>query len=307
MKQFCLEFLGARNIDDVMKKFLDTLIDTNRSYSFFVDWDKVKEHVEQYKVELNILNSLIGSRQFDDDLRVILSNYPQVLPVIPILLAIRELNFKVIEDFSTKDLHIVNYNFNVRVLTQKEIEDIVKFFEKTGLKKFFLELSTKSIQDYVIGVEVGLDTHARKNRSGNAMELLLEPIIKSIATKENGFSAVLLQKQFSILESNYGIKISQSIRNKKADFILTKNNGKVIDIEVNFFADAGSKPQEIVGSYIDRQNELKKNGFDFIWITDGSVWRGQENGLHRCLNELDYFLNLHFVRIGLLEEILRRV
>jgi type II restriction enzyme len=303
MKELYFKFLNVISEEEVIEKFHDTLIDTNRGYSFFVDWNKVKKHVERYKVEINILNSLICSKEFDDDLRKILLNYPQVLPVIPILLAIRELNFKVIQDFADKDSDIVHYDFRVRTLTSEEIESIVEFFNKTGLKDFFAGMAASSLQDYVMGVEVGMDTHARKNRSGDAMELLLKPIVEDLALK-NGFKTVLFQKKFGYLK---GIEVDSSIRNRKADFILISDTDKVVNIEVNFYSGTGSKPQEIVDSYIERQNELKNNGFEFIWITDGEGWRGQKNQIHKGFEKIDYLLNLHFVRIGLLEEILCKI
>lgn len=307
MKEMYFEFFNVKDEDSIVEKFHATIVDTNRSFDFFVDWDKVMRHVEEHKIEFNILNSLIGSKNFEGDLRKILLNYPNVLPVIPILLAIRELNFKVIRNFESRDINIVNYDFTPRALTPQEIDDIVDFFDKTGLKRFFLEMGPKSIQDYVTGVEVGMDTHARKNRSGDTMERLLKPIIESIATESNGFKAVLFQKNFGYLSSHYGIRVDTSIENRKADFILIKRNKKVINIEVNFYSGTGSKPQEIVDSYIERQNELKSHGFEFIWITDGEGWRGQKNQIRKGFEKIDYLLNLNFVRAGLLEEILCRM
>ncbi|SHM35590.1 type II restriction enzyme [Caldanaerovirga acetigignens] len=306
MKELYLEFLDVENIESVIEKFHDTIIDTNRSYNFFVDWDKVRNNITKYKIEFHILNSLVGSKQFEDDLKEILQKYPQVLPAIPILLAIRELNLKVIKDFTEKVPKVVNYDFNIRNLTPEDIDNIIEFFDKTGLKNLLINMVTKNIYDYAIGVEVGLDSHARKNRSGDAMELLLKPIIEEIA-KKKGIQTILFQKTFEYLETNYKIKVNSSIQNRKADFILIKNNKKVINIEVNFFSGTGSKPQEIVDSYIERQNELKNNGFEFIWITDGEGWKGQKNQIHKGFEKIDYLLNLYFVRIGLLEEILCRI
>ncbi|MGB9677557.1 MAG: type II restriction endonuclease [Candidatus Ratteibacteria bacterium] len=307
MNSIYTNFFGLNNIDDVIEKFHDTLVDTNRGYKFFVDWDKVKMHVGKYKIEFNILNTLIGSKQFEDDLENILVNYPKVLPTIPILLAIRDQKFKVIKDFLDKDSDIVNYDFNIKELTRENVYKIIEFFEKTGLKKFFLELSSKSIQDYVTGVEVGMDTHARKNRSGNAMELTLRPIVEEIILKKNSPFKMLFQKKFQYLEKNFNFKVNSSIKNRKADFIIIKDKNKVINIEVNFYSGTGSKPQEIVDSYIERQNELKENGFEFIWITDGEGWRGQKNQIHKGFEKVNYLLNLHFARQGLLEEILCRI
>ena len=304
MNSLYFKTLKVDSPEAVINKFYDTLIDTNRGYNFYVDWDKVKRHVEKYKIEFNILNTLIGSENFDFDLKKILTEYPQVLPAIPILLAIRDKQFKVVKDFIDDNSDTITYDFRKRKLSSKDIEAIIKFFEKTGLKRFFLEMSSKSIQDYATGVEVGMDTNARKNRSGSAMEMVLKPIIDDIIAKQKSSYTILFQKQFKYLEDNFNIKVNSSIRNRKADFIIVKDKCKVINIEVNFFSGSGSKPQEIVDSYIERQNELRENGFRFIWITDGIGWREQKNQIEKGFTKIDYLLNLHFVRMGLLEEFL---
>lgn len=306
MDNIFLDFLNVKDEKSVIEKFSSTLIDTNRSYNYFVDWEKVKNNVEKHKIEFHIFDSLLKNQNFDNDLRKILSDYPNVLPLIPILLAIREQNneLKVIDNFEDKNINIVTYNFNSRKLSQQEIDSLVGFFDKTGLKKFFLEIGTNSIYDYVLGIEVGMDTNARKNRSGSSMELLLKPIIKNIVDRKKEFTKMLYQKKFKYLETTYGIKVDSSIKNRKADFILIKENNKIINLEVNFFSEAGSKPQEIVDSYIQRQSDLKKHGFEFVWVTDGNVWRKQKNQLDKAFKNVDYLLNTYFVRIGLLEKIL---
>jgi len=307
VNSLCFKKLKVDSPEAVINKFYDTLIDTNRGYNFFVDWSKVKRHVEKYKIEFNILNTLIGSKDFDSDLKAILTKYPQVLPAIPILLAIRDHKFKVVKDFIDDNSDTVTYDFRERQLTSEEIDAIIGFFHKTGLKQFFLEMSSKSIQDYATGVEVGMDTNARKNRSGSAMEMVLKPIIEDIIAKRKSSYTMLFQKQFKYLEKHYNFKVNSSLRNRKADFIIIKNKRKVINIEVNFFSGSGSKPQEIVDSYIERQNELKENGFEFIWITDGIGWRDQKNQIEKGFVKINYLLNLHFVRMGLLEECLWRI
>jgi type II restriction enzyme len=225
--------------------------------------------------------------------------------VIPILIAVRDARLKVIRDFSDADTDIMEYNFTERKLSELEIRVLIEFFEKTGLKNFFENLSTKSIRDYVTGVEVGMDTHARKNRSGDSMELVIKPFIEKINLKHDNRYIILFQKNFNYLQKNFGIKVSASIRNRKADFILINaDKDRVVNIEVNFYSGTGSKPQEIVDSYINRQEELKENGFEFIWITDGYGWKGQKNQIEKGFRKVNYLLNLHFVRKGLLEDIL---
>lgn len=305
MASFYGKRLGTGSLEETIERFHETVIDTNRSYNFFVNWEKVEQHVDKYKIEISILDSLIGSRNFNKDLENILKKYPEVLPVIPILIAVRDARLKVIRDFSDADTDIMEYNFTERKLSELEIKVLIEFFEKTGLKNFFENLSTKSIRDYVTGVEVGMDTHARKNRSGDSMELVIKPFIERINLKHDDRYIILFQKNFNYLQKNFGIKVSASIRNRKADFILINaDKDRVVNIEVNFYSGTGSKPQEIVDSYINRQEELKENGFEFIWITDGYGWKGQKNQIAKGFRKVNYLLNLHFVRKGLLEDIL---
>lgn len=300
--------LGAKNLEETIERFHETIVDTNRGYKFFVDWGKVERHIRKYKIEFSILDTLVGSRDFDNELRNILRKYPEVLPVIPILIAVRDIRLKIIRDFYDADSEIMEYYFTERKLSEPEIEIMVEFFDKTGLSHFFENLSSKSIRDYVTGIEVGMDTHARKNRSGNSMELVIKPFIEGINLKHDDKFTILYQKKFGYLEKGFGIKVSSAIKNRKADFILINSSkSKVINIEVNFYSGTGSKPQEIVDSYINRQEELKENGFDFIWITDGYGWKGQKNQIRKGFKKVNFLLNLHFVRKGLLEGILWRI
>lgn len=300
-----LKYLGLKDFNEIVDKFHETIIDTNRSHNFFVNWEKIESKVKKHKIEFNILNTLIGSKDFDNDLQNLLSKYPEIIPVIPILIAVRDLKLKVIKDFYDSSADIIVYNFEKRKLSSIEIENFVDFFEKTGLKYFFENLSTKSIQDYITGVEVGMDTHARKNRSGVAMELAIKPFIIETKAKNDKCYEILFQKKFNYLKKKFDVDISSSIANRKADFIILKNNhSKIINIEVNFYSGTGSKPQEIVDAYINRQNELKDNNIEFIWITDGFGWKGQKNQIKKGFEEINFILNLHFVRKKVLEGIL---
>jgi type II restriction enzyme len=297
----CLE---TSNFRAIVQEFYESLVDTNRGHKFYVDWDKVKRNVERYTIELNILNSLIGSKDFDNDLRYLLSRYPEVLPIIPLLIAVRVRRdpiLQVVADFLDEEPDVVKYNFEKRELSSAEIEKFVDFFDKTGLKVFFEDLAQRSLLDYYAGVEVGMDTHARKNRSGKAMELVLEPILEQISERQGESFTVLSQKTFGYLNDRYGLEVNSSIANRKADFIIVKGKDIVINIEVNFFRGSGSKPQEIVDSYINRQSELRRHGFYFMWVTDGQGWKGQRSQIRKGFREIDYLFNLHFVRVGVLE------
>ena len=295
----CLEI---SEFEDIVELFNENLVDTNRDHNFFVDWEKVENNVNKFKSEFELLNSLIGCENFDDELKEIIQEKPSVICSIPILIANRDLKFKVIEDFSDPDTNIIEYNCKNRIFTDEEIDKTIDLVEKTGLKNFIQNSIDGNLYDFALGIETGMDTHARKNRSGKAMELVLKPLIEEIS--ENNDYEMFFQKKFKILEEEYEIDVPTSIRNRRADFILVNTDSKVINIEVNFYTGTGSKPQEIVDSYINRQMDLEEAGFEFIWVTDGDGWKGQQNQIKKGFRRVNYLLNLHFVRKGLLEEII---
>lgn len=297
------KFFHLNSIHEITKEFQKTLVTTNRSYIFYVDWNKVKRNVETIKTELSLLDSLINSKNLRQDFFELLIDYPEVTKVIPILLAIREISFDIIENFDEKTIDIVSYSFNRKrgeKLTKDEIESFWNLVDKSGATELFTTI--KNFKDYIFGVEVGMDTNARKNRSGNAMELILAPLMEK--TKIEFGLTLFTQKQFGSVEKEIGISFPELLRNKKFDFLFAKN-GKALNVEVNYFFDGGSK-QEIINSYIDRQNKLKTVGVGFMLITDGQAWnRNINNELDSGFNSLDFILNLSFVRRGFFDEISR--
>jgi len=295
---------NVSNLDELVKLFQDSLIITNRTPEFFVDWEKVKKNADGIKIEISLWNSLIGSKNIESDFARLIVDYPEVIKTIPILLAIREREFPIIIDFFNIERGIKNLNFQKNRhsrITKTELKDYTEFVKKAGILELFSYI--KNFYDYVLGIEVGMDTNARKNRSGKSMELVLRPLIQEIANKF-GFK-VFFQENFKVVES-LGGKFPLSLANRKSDFIIALNN-KFVNVEVNYFSEAGSKPEEIVDSYINRKNELEANDWGFIWITDGNVWRGSENQLIKAFNELDYLLNIEFARKGLLQEALLQI
>jgi len=293
------------NEEKVLEEFQKNLVKTNRDHKFFVDWKKVQQNAEKYKIELNLLNSLIGSNNLKDDFYELIKNYPEVLRVFPILIAIRDLNFPIIEDFSQDDINIIEYSFKINKGTQlidDQIFNYYSFMEKTGIINLFSLI--KDFYDYVVGVEVGMDTNARKNRGGKAMELLIEPLISDI-TKKYGIM-ILEQKKFDFIQKNYGLNIPEGLKNRRCDFILIKGSN-YLNIEVNYYSGSGSKPEEIVDAYITRYNEIKKKRGYFIWITDGNVWKTSISQLDKGFRNLPYLLNIYFIRKGLLEEAIKEI
>lgn len=292
--------LNLKNLDEILKAFTSTLLDTNRSFNFFVDWQKIKRNVDFLNIEINILNSLIGSKNIKSDFASLLKKYPEILPVIPLIIAVRDSEIHLIDD----DELAKTFSFKKKnKLTEEDITNSITFCERSGVLNLFSEFKIKNLRDYLLGVEVGMDTNARKNRSGFAMELAAKPAIEELK-KEFSDIDVEFQKTFKYIGLKYQIPISSNLENRKSDYVIRK--GKTfINIEVNYFDGQGSKPQEIVDSYINRQNELLEAGWKFIWITDGRGWKDGINQITKGFTEIDYLMNLNFTKKGLLKEAIK--
>ncbi|MHA1797412.1 MAG: type II restriction endonuclease [Candidatus Helarchaeota archaeon] len=290
--------------EELIDSFQKNLIKTNRDHKFFVDWEKVQKNAEIYKYELNLLNVLIRKENLEEEFIKLLKKYPEVVRSFPILIAIRDLEISIIEDFSERDVNIKEYSFNVEKdtnLMDNEISNYYAFIEKTGIIKLFNIV--KDFYDYVMGVEVGMDTNARKNRGGKAMELVIEPILNDIVNKYE--LKMYTQKKFKHIKNEHDIKIPNELENRKCDFILV-NKKSYLNIEVNYYAGSGSKPEEIVDAYINRFREINNAGGNFIWITDGEVWKSS-NQIIKAFNNLPYVLNIYFIRQGILEEAIKNI
>lgn len=301
------------SIEELSEKFVNNLVETNRGFNFYVDWNNAMDY-KQFEIELNALNVLIKCENIHDKFVELIKKIPTVVATFPLLFALSKVERKnvwkgknelkvVNEDLKENDFY--SYNFDIQLIknniSDENIEIYYTFFEKIGLKDLFQNLLEKSVIDYVIGVLIGLDSNGRKNRGGKAFELACEPIIAEIC--ENHNVQLISQKQFKAL-SKLGFNISEDVANRKADFILVKKN-KVLNIEVDYFYRGGSKPEEIIDSYINRQNDLKKIGIGFALLTDGLCWDNKDkNQLQKGFRNLDYLLNYHLAKSGMLDEII---
>ncbi len=289
----------VNNIEELVKKFQDTLMISNKSFSYFVDWEKVKINVKKYEYEINILNYLVGVSDSKAKLREILTKNPEVLPVLPLVIAVRDLDIAIIEDPVRPSETLKKFDFNKREsLSNEEVENIINFCSSSGILDLFSEFKIKNLRDYLLGLEVGMDTNARKNRSGDAMESLIEPILDKIKNIK-----VFKQKTFKYLKDKEGMDIPQRLLNRKFDYVIIAN-GKKFNLEVNYYDGQGSKPQEIVDSYTNRKNELEASKWGFIWLSDGVGWKKGVHQITNAFNDMDYVLNIEFARKGILNEIL---
>lgn len=296
---FYKKHLNLSTVDEICKALNDTLIETNYTYDFFVNWTKVTKNRDVFKYEIALLKSLKNSSKPVADFQALLAKYPEVIKVIPILLACRDGLLKVLNSIET-GLQYKTFDFSKKSYDTKEIDEIVDFTKNTGLLDMLCQMD--SAIDYLLGVEVGLDTNARKNRSGLFLEKMVTETLKELSARNPGL-AVVEQKSFGYVENKYNVKIPSSLRDRRFDYVVI-NKGKATNIEVNFYSGTGSKPSEIVSSYTDRNRVLASAGWKFVWLTDGQGWKKMQRPLHVGVENIDYVMNSHFLRKGLLERII---
>lgn len=298
--------LGLENDENkVFDYFIKSLKESIFTWEYFVDWEKINKNTKSIEKELNILNYLIGKENIEEEFLNLIKEYPNVKKILPILLAIRKNKLKelqIITDFDNLTYEEVYNIFYENSLPTTE-EKLRKFFNDSGLKDIFKDKKIKNLVDYCYGVEVGLDTNARKNRTGILMEKIIGKYIKNFAEK---FSLEYLSQATKLkIEENLNNSIQVDKYNRKFDFsILNKSKNKLYMIEVNYYGGGGSKLKSTAGEYIELGNLLKRQNIEFIWITDGYGWKKTINPLFETFINNDYVFNLEFLYNGILEEVI---
>ena len=281
-----------------MKNFnewFSTFRESIANYHYYVDFDTSYKNLNKFKIELNILNSLVGSKNIEDDFKMLVSKYPEVLKAIPILLAKRES-----EIYCQDDNGKFKYNFKKQ---NYSIEQYCYFMRETGLFELLSNRIVKDLIDYVLGVEVGLDTNARKNRGGHLMENLVEKfIIEAGFVKGKTYFKELKIKPLEKLTGLSLDSLSNSGKTvKRFDFVIIQN-GITYAIETNFYNSSGSKLNETARSYKTLALESKDiPNFKFVWITDGLGWVDARYNLEETFDVLDTIYNIKELEDGILE------
>ena len=282
-----------RNFSDWLKTFKSSICD----YEYYVDFEKVYVNIDKIKIELNILNSLIGSKDLEYDFKKLINEYPNVLKCIPILLAVRSREIYAIDCDGE-----YRFNFNKQ---NYSVEEYVMFMRKTGLFTLISERIINNLVDYVTGVEVGLDSNGRKNRGGHLMENLVEDyLIKTGLVKGETY---FKEMKLSAIENKWDINLSgisnQGKAEKRFDFVVKK--GKTIyGIETNFYTGGGSKLNETARSYKTIALEAKDiDGFAFVWFTDGCGWKSARHNLEETFDVLENMYCIADLENGIIEKL----
>lgn len=268
---------------------------TIATYSYYVDFNSVYNNVNELKIELNILNSLIGSKDIENDFISLLKTYPKVLKAIPILLAKRENEIYCSDRRGSFIYHFDMMNYNV--------EQYVYFMKETGLFDLIQNHLINNLVDYALGVETGLSSNGRKNRGGKLMEDLVESFIIKAGFKKD--KTYFKEMKISQVEKLTGLDLS-SLSNfgqvvKRFDYVLLTDKF-VYACECNFYQASGSKLNETARSYKTLAVESKAiKGFKFVWFTDGFGWKDAKNNLKETFDVLDTIYNINDLENGVLE------
>jgi len=300
-----LNYLIKQNIrpENAFEYLYKNFIPTISSFSYFVDWKTVVSNKKKYELILNNLNFLLGKKEkFNEDFEFLFRQNPSIIEAFPILLASREKEITLIDDY--KNLNTFRYIFKKPNLVNIDIiKHYLNFVEQTGLKSLFCDFEIKNLVDYVFGVEVGLNSNARKNRTGTSMEVIVENFLVNFCRTHTSF-AFISQASEEKISNNFDCVVDVDKKSRRFDFALfNQDSKKLFLIEVNFYSGGGSKLKATAEEYKSLDALLKNQNYNLIWITDGAGWKSALRPLEETFNHNDYVINLSMLKNGILEEI----
>lgn len=288
--------INNRDFDEWLSKFRASI----SSYDYYIDFDKVVRNVDVIKVELNILNSLIGSKSIEEDFEKIIAKYPETLKCIPLLLAVRGSEIYAQDEDGAFLYNFKNMNYDV--------EQYKVFMRKTGLFDMIANHLVNNLVDYALGIETGLDSNGRKNRGGHQMENLVEKYIVAAGfVKEETYFKEMYLKD---IEQKWNIDLSalsnQGKAAKRFDFVI-KTENMIYGIETNFYSGGGSKLNETARSYKMLSQEADTiDGFTFVWFTDGIGWKSARGNLRETFEVMEHIYSIADMENGVMEKVLNK-
>lgn len=286
------------------EKWLSNFKTSIATYDYYVDFSKVYGNIDSIRVELNILNALIGHKDIKNEFINLVNKYPEVLKCIPLLLAIRGKEVAITDESGS-----CIYRFDKVATTP---EEYAKFMQKSGLFDLLQNHLISNLLDYATGVETGLDSNGRKNRGGHLMEHVVESYLQKagIAKKDDNASKAYYPEMYvSEIQQKWSIDLS-TISNKgktekRFDFIV-KTPKMIYGIETNFYAGGGSKLNETARSYKTLALEAANiSGFTFVWFTDGKGWTSARHNLEETFDVLPHIYNIKDMEDGIMNTLLK--
>ena len=290
-----------RDFNAWLSGFRDSIAD----YGYYIDFEKVHRNVDSVKIELNILNSLIGAKNIEQDFENLLKKYPDVLKCIPLLLAVRA-NEIYCQDKNGG--HLYQFDFGKYPSNSHIHYDRYKYFmRETGLFDLLENHIVNNLVDYVTGVETGLDSNGRKNRGGHLMEDLVESFIQKAGFVKdiNYFKEMYIHQITDKWNIDLSAISNKGKMEKRFDFVI-KTPDMIYGIETNFYGSGGSKLNETARSYKTLAWETEEiNGFSFVWFTDGKGWTSARNNLEETFDVMQHIYNIRDLEDGVISEVFK--
>ena len=291
--------------EERLEEFLSTLSITNRTPEYYVNWKKVDRETKKYELELNTLNYLIGKDDIYIEALDLFTKQPNLLKAIPSLIASRDRVLDILTIDNDDNMSFEQLDF--KTIDTSRIDDYMKFIEQSGLLNFLQQHANRSLVDYVYGVETGLDSNARKNRSGTTMEGILERHISKIAQEQNLEWKAQATAQF--IKEKWGVTVPVDKSERRFDVaVYSKENHKVWLIETNYYGGGGSKLKAVAGEFTELSQFVVKSDDDveFVWVTDGQGWKTAHLPLAEAFSHITNVFNLEMLREGFLSELFRQ-
>lgn len=290
-----------RNFSTWLSGFRDSIAD----YGYYIDFEKVHRNVDNIKVELNILNSLIGSKNIEADFENLMRKYPEVLKCIPLLLAVRANEIYCQDENGS---HLFQFDFGKYPPNSHAHYERYKYFmRETGLFDLLENHIVNNLVDYATGVETGLDSNGRKNRGGHLMEDLVESFIQKAGFVKgvNYFKEMYIHQITDKWNIDLSAISNQGKMEKRFDFVI-KTPNMIYGIETNFYGGGGSKLNETARSYKTLALETDTiDGFTFVWFTDGKGWTSARHNLEETFDVMEHVYNIKDMEDGIIDAIMK--
>jgi len=298
-----IEKAGLSSPDDAFENFVQTLRPSLKLWDYFVNWDKVFRNTRDLEIHLNVWNYLLGKAEFETEFNTLLTQHPEIVRALPSLV-VRDgagsQKYSVIQNIKDLNSPEAFFDFTKPADSPELRRAALEFVEETGLKILFSQEGVKNLVDYVLGVEAGVDSNARKNRSGTAMETVVSEYLKGFSAERN--VSFISQATAKSIMDKWGFEIPVDKSTRRFDFAISDGK-KLVLMEVNFYGGGGSKLKATAGEYIGLGELLDVPQVDFVWVTDGQGWLTTLNPMKAAYEKLDYVWNLHWLGQDFLEDL----